>query len=473
MKFDINVQNIGKVKSAKLKIRPFTVISGANSSGKSFITKTLYSLFNTISQDHLTISSSNIVMHMRGLVYACRHNLVSPSYAVSSELEELEELIDRLYYTLIVEFGSCTYSEQVAKSYIVKEMCNKIINHLSMIQLNIEGIKKYEGYAYNIKIIKENANGLNNIFDNQDETLITHISNGFKDALKDNFQVTNLFDLKNNQADKNDKIKLDFGVLGSFEINGDDIKFKLKRDSLNYFQSLNNVVFIESPIYWKLRNSLRFIKENNTLLNRFRFGTRKDSTTKLSGVPKYVDDLMSLVEEKFKTSDANESNIELYSEIVKTIGGELDISESGDIIFNQNQQSININLTATGIANLGLIALLLKRNVISKGSYIFVDEPEVNLHPAWQKVMVQTLYKLSMSGINVVIASHSIDMMKYIENIIDGLDFKIVDDHFAINQLSNEGISLNDGAHPSTVLASIKSDLGASFFDMFLDSNSW
>ncbi|HFG1870603.1 TPA: hypothetical protein ACGF2D_003386, partial [Vibrio cholerae] len=154
MKFDINVQNIGKVKSAKLKIRPFTVISGANSSGKSFITKTLYSLFNTISQDHLTISSSNIVMNMRGLVFGCRHILVSPSYAVSSELEDLEELIDRLYYTLIVEFGSCTYTEQVAKSYIVKEMCNKIINHLSMIELNIEGIKKYEGYAYNIKIIK-------------------------------------------------------------------------------------------------------------------------------------------------------------------------------------------------------------------------------------------------------------------------------------------------------------------------------
>ncbi|MER0307322.1 hypothetical protein ABRZ88_22760, partial [Vibrio vulnificus] len=42
----------------------------------------------------------------------------------------------------------------------------------------------------------------------------------------------------------------------------------------------------------------------------------------------------------------------------------------------------------------------------------------VNLHPAWQKVLVDVLYRLSQSGVNIVMASHSVDMMKYIENIM-------------------------------------------------------
>ncbi|HBR4688327.1 TPA: AAA family ATPase, partial [Klebsiella pneumoniae] len=39
MKFDIDIKNFGKIKNAKVNIRPFTIIAGPNSSGKSFVTK--------------------------------------------------------------------------------------------------------------------------------------------------------------------------------------------------------------------------------------------------------------------------------------------------------------------------------------------------------------------------------------------------------------------------------------------------
>ncbi|WP_181959897.1 AAA family ATPase, partial [Klebsiella pneumoniae] len=121
------------------------------------------------------------------------------------------------------------------------------------------------------------------------------------------------------------------------------------------------------------------------------------------------------------------------------------------------------------ITNLGLISLLLERGVISKGSYLFIDEPEVNLHPSWQKVMVETLFDLSKNGINVVIASHSIDMMKCIENIMDDNDDLIDCDHFGINQLTTEGDSVNSSSNALKRIAAIKRDLNKSFFEMFLD----
>jgi len=54
MQFDIGIKNFGKIRDAKIKIRPFTVIAGKNSSGKSFVTKSLYSFFSTINKDYVT-----------------------------------------------------------------------------------------------------------------------------------------------------------------------------------------------------------------------------------------------------------------------------------------------------------------------------------------------------------------------------------------------------------------------------------
>jgi predicted ATPase len=98
-----------------------------------------------------------------------------------------------------------------------------------------------------------------------------------------------------------------------------------------------------------------------------------------------------------------------------------------------------------------MIQALLKNNVISEGSFIFFDEPETNLHPAWQVVLTKVLIKwclfyllakflevihrfqdciihsktnpqqvvltkvlikLAESGVNVVMATHSLDIIK-------------------------------------------------------------
>ncbi|HCE3277994.1 TPA: ATP-binding protein, partial [Vibrio parahaemolyticus] len=181
-----------------------------------------------------------------------------------------------------------------------------------------------------------------------------------------------------------------------------------------------------------------------------------------------------LVETKYKSNDNNSDNYELYNDIAEIIGGELDLLDSGDMCFKdqRTKKAININLTASGITNLGLIGLLLKQNVITKGSFIFVDEPEVNLHPAWQRVLVDVLYRLSKSGINIVMASHSVDMMKYIENIMEDLDEDEINNHFAVTQMSKEGRSINNELGPLEKLYAIKSDLNSSYVDMFMEG-SW
>ena len=53
MKLDIEVKNLGKLKKGTVKVRPLTVLTGENGTGKSFFTKVLYSAFNTLNTNVL------------------------------------------------------------------------------------------------------------------------------------------------------------------------------------------------------------------------------------------------------------------------------------------------------------------------------------------------------------------------------------------------------------------------------------
>jgi predicted ATP-dependent endonuclease of OLD family len=300
------------------------------------------------------------------------------------------------------------------------------------------------------------------------KVLSEKLGDEFKNNLKENFQVLSLVDLRTNDSSV-DKAVFNIEKLGEIKIEKELVDFNLNTNAISEFQSLHNVVFVESPIYWKLRKPLMEIQKRSRGKSLFSFNK---PNSELSGVPKYFYDLMDLLSLDIKSDSNTEDFVNsILSKINNTLSGELDISDSGEIYFKDKKcsKNINLNLTATGITNLGVIGLLVKKNVISKGSYVFIDEPEVNLHPAWQQIMIEALYELSKNGISVVVATHSIDMIKYIENIMDSLDYDEIDKHFAINRLSNDGISISDNLDPRQSLLKIKDDLGKPFYDLVLN----
>lgn len=56
MRIDVNISNLGKITKAKIGIRPITLLTGPNGTGKSFFTKSLYSILNVINKDVYLIS---------------------------------------------------------------------------------------------------------------------------------------------------------------------------------------------------------------------------------------------------------------------------------------------------------------------------------------------------------------------------------------------------------------------------------
>ncbi|MDK9683995.1 AAA family ATPase [Pseudoalteromonas shioyasakiensis] len=468
MKLNVGIKNFGKIKDAYIKIAPFTVIGGANASGKSFVSRALYSFFSTINKDHVTNTSIQSLQRIRQLLISALHTASNPSNKVIDMHHNLLKLTQEVEETVVKEVGSCTFTEQKSRLIILEDLISFFDQSLTELQDEIRNTKKYENLQDRLRLIQRNLDRFSETIQFPTEILETNIEKGFTEALKENFQAPNLSDLRNHNC-KDEVASFNFDKLGSISLRGESISFELTTESVNQFQSLYNVVFIESPIYWKLRRPLQ--KVNEKFLNNSFFALHR-KIDGLNGVPKYFYDLIELIEKNIKSQNKDSRILEIQSTLKNTLGGELNVSESGDIFYKEfdSSRSVNLNLTATGITNLGLIGLLLQRNVISEGSFIFVDEPEINLHPAWQKLMVKVLYQLSRSGVNIVITSHSIDMMKYIENIMEELSDSEIKEHFAVNRLKNDGYSINDNDHPLRSLAEIKEDLGRPFYEMMLES---
>jgi predicted ATP-dependent endonuclease of OLD family len=71
-----------------------------------------------------------------------------------------------------------------------------------------------------------------------------------------------------------------------------------------------------------------------------------------------------------------------------------------------------IGITSEGVKKISIIDTLLGNRYLSKGSTIFIDEPESNLHPKLLFEFLDIIYELSQMGIQFFIATHSYFVVK-------------------------------------------------------------
>jgi predicted ATPase len=275
-------------------------------------------------------------------------------------------------------------------------------------------------------------------------------SSYLEDFLKKNFQTTKLQNLIKDNNSKSIKLSIDNII--KFEFNQQNSTLSLDKEFNKQIESMGNIIFFDSPIYVKIKKALQ---------SRKVLGLNDDKY--LKGYPEYIEDLYYYLEQEYiDISDFN--NISL--EIEEKINGKLNISNSGEIFYNdKNGNTIPISLTAMGISNIGIIDLLLRNNLISKNSFLIMDEPEVHLHPQWQVFLAQILYKIAKSGANIIIATHSLDFLKAFENILKE-ENEVAEDIIAINKMpyNEDFLKLSELEKVGIVL----DDLSRPFYDLYM-----
>lgn len=100
---------------------------------------------------------------------------------------------------------------------------------------------------------------------------------------------------------------------------------------------------------------------------------------------------------------------------------------------------------AEGLRKLAMIAqLIVTGALIDKGS-LFWDEPEANLNPKLIRQVARTIVRLSHSGIQVVVASHSLFLMRELDILLRDDEFKNTKARFFGLHPGGDGIRVEQG----------------------------
>ncbi|GJJ79798.1 ABC transporter ATP-binding protein [Pasteurella canis] len=448
MKFDLNVNNLGKISNAQLKIRPFTVISGKNSSGKSFITRSLYSIFNVFNRDLTYTFLRNI--HNEILI-----QLEIFSFRDEDYTESLKKLLSD------IDFVENTYLNVGSVKNISKmDIKNKMTHIADRLSIFIKYLENYENkverFFHRNNSLISNLKRLEKLIYDEESFELEYIESELKKSFCENFQISSLNNLINRTNNKNNA-EISFGnaksnlqdssksMLCNISIEHNAIDYKIYHSFINECKSFKNVLYLESPIYFRMLRAIRRV-------GKISIGSPKIN---LSGIPQYVYNMIEHLEDRRYVENSISLPI-LMKRVSEELKGRIDIKNSGLNIsyIDEDGNDFPLEQTAMGIINLGILSLLINNGIIEKGSSIFIDEPETNLHPEWQILMLEILYALSVNGVNVVIATHSNSILKKIQKIIESKQNEntLELDFFGINYLKDgSSLRLNDNPLLATI----------------------
>jgi len=454
MKIDVKVKNLGKIKEAEFKVRPMTVITGENSTGKSFFTKSLYSILNVINKNvyHEAISQviRQIQLQLETFVNSFSYISQDDGYyrdSIIFSVEKLQHDLNDASGWKINEYFALT----AVKANDVKIIFSQYKSYLSQ----LKNKTKFKAVSDLALAVEKNLESLIDYLNDANKTYSRLFSLQIENELKDNFQISNLSEL----ISFNEK-RTEINVENTFLLEVSQVKmnFKLDNDFIDKISCLSNVVFFESPAYWKVREALKAAKSPS-----YRWLIRNENA--LTGVPKYFYDLDSALNTKVKTGSVFEN---IINSLEKEIGGEF-VFKDDNLSFKDNEsgKQISKNLMSFGMTNLGMIQALLKHNIITKGSFVFIDEPETNLHPTWQVVLMNVLLELASAGVNIVITTHSTDILKALEVNIKKRQIDSMNDFLSVHFVEDGKLLKFDSDNSGKQLIEARELLNSAYEELY------
>ena len=401
MDLELKIENFGPIDEATIQVGQFTVFAGPNSTGKTFVSKMLYSTLRARNANHalvfFEVATLSIKLYLQLLEQRGEVVEERPLSAIRRGLQKIESILREAFpsYPLQNELDKF----RAVQPELMAEV-EKIKVHFQSLKKNIK--TKEERPAALLSEVHVNFESSIDILESNLRNVDLTIGLGwhfkFLQNVLGNFQASDLSNLKGNGDSA-----LHFSVEGVGELRETEESFGFSPDTqiVQNMQSFPETFYLESPLYWKLKSALESIK----------LDSYSPSGASLNGVPDYFYDMAVALRRR----RVEHPFVEIHESLHKAIEGQISLSEAGDLEFQKNDKSIPLSLTSAGVANMGMLALLIERGALERGSFLFIDEPESNLHPAWQVEMAEFLFELARQGVNVVISTHSMTILKWLE----------------------------------------------------------
>lgn len=388
----LEIENIGLIDKAAIRLDGLTVIGGENDTGKSTAGKLMFAITKA-----LTRYSEDFAISKEATILGLAQNLYFNIRRVHPNIDERyrEEFSPKQF-----EFALAAF---LNKHQLTLFDSNEVFEVKDFFQRKIELIKNDELIKENqkkafIKILKEIQKEIETK-DDRNEL----IQKALNRALISEFY----FEISPNDQLSKITISDNDVLLLKIEIQNNEIKKIEVGDLFNF----NDVTFIETPLILQLSELINF---SNTLFEvasedkAIRLGSLNRPTVALR-----FKDLMNKLQ-KSNQIDALYHNavIDFWKFVSKTIDGTFQYdSKNRDFIFKRkdNKQVLEIKSvnTASGIKSFGIIQLLLQAGFIDERTLLIIDEPETHLHPKWQVEYAKLIVELVKNNYNFLLTSHS------------------------------------------------------------------
>lgn len=106
---------------------------------------------------------------------------------------------------------------------------------------------------------------------------------------------------------------------------------------------------------------------------------------------------------------------DILKHISKAIDGTIVNEDDRFYVLKENGEKIDFSLEAEGLRKLGLIWKLIRNGLLDENAILLWDEPEANINPELLPLVVEILLELEKAGVQIFIATHSYNLLKYFE----------------------------------------------------------
>lgn len=385
----LTIENIGNVKNAEIEINGISVIAGQNGTGKSTISRSLFSIFSAnydvikkISNDRTKAINDFLEDYLSDIEMNRKNN---------SEIGIARRIVPSFLYTELTKIISKNLLIFLDKNY--SEHNNESLKKSIIESINEFNKRNSKYFVLNIKDLDLNvlSENIKEILSQSDQSIFNQILTAH---LTDEFhnQINNIYDPLTGLISLRIKDE---------QINVEVNKNRATADKLINFKT--DVVYIDdaAAIVENLFSTKFLNKFSTKFLNEFlnKIDLKLDHNAHL--MEQLRDERNNTYTLRDKITDRLNLVFNEINHILKT-----DIVNSSE--DEEDEKKLNIINYSSGMKTFYLIKSLLENGVIRENGTLILDEPEVHLHPEWQLKFAEIIVLLQKEfGLHILINSHS------------------------------------------------------------------
>jgi predicted ATP-dependent endonuclease of OLD family len=375
LKTKVSFNNLGVIKQGNLELNDFTLLCGANNTGKTYVMYSLYALLDK--GFNVNFNFVKDLVRQLSQETVCQYNiqnLISDNY--DNILEEITQGINKHLPNLFGVESDEFRQTQIKLKLDIDLILANITNHPWQSRISL-GNKESDWFLD----IQKPENDTNVTFTMRDDKGIPH--NLLTELISG--EITRLIFNKKNQ--------------NCFLI-------PAERGGLNLF-----------------------FKELSSIRNRLLHHAQKDKISPMEVLKdiiksRYAEPISDYIEflNDLNNTKKRKSDYQIQAQDIqkKIINGKYEIDRYGDIFFSpyrSNNKKMPLHFTSSTVKTLFSLVFYLE-HLAQPGDYLMIDEPELSLHPDNQRNLARVLAKLVNNGVKVVLSTHSPYFVRELNNLI-------------------------------------------------------